>query len=407
MNTSCSPPVSPLTCAVLVERIGPYHVSRLSAASARLRTVAVEFFGMDSTYAWDKVPNAGGFQRVTLLEESERRPHRGQSLAARVSEALTRLAPTVVAIPGWSSEGALAALVWCLQKRTPAVVLSASSEVGLQRAGWKESIKRRIVRLFSAGVGGGTPQAVYLNRLGIPRDNIFLGYDVVDNGYFAEKATAASRDASSLRRSLGLPENYFLCVCRFIEEKNLPTFFQAYAGYRRAAGAAGWKLVLVGDGPLKPQLLQQREQLGLVDDILLTGFKQYQELPAYYGLASTFVLPSISETWGLVVNEAMAAGLPVLVSNHCGCATDLVRDGENGFTFDPRDAVKLTELMTEIASPRIDRAAMGQASRRIIARWTPDSFALSVQRAAESACAANLSIPKPMDRLLLRLLMNR
>ena len=407
MNIPCSPPLSPLTCAVLVERIGPYHFSRLSAAAARFRTVAVEFFGMDSTYAWDKVSDAAGFQRLTLLDESEPGRRRGPSLAARVSEALTRIAPAVVAIPGWSSQGALAALKWCLQTGTPAVVLSASSETGRPRARWKEALKRRIVRLFSAGVGGGTPQADYLARLGIPRSHIFLGYDVVDNGHFAEKAAAIRRDAARLRRSFGLPEKYFLSVCRFIEEKNLPILLEAYAAYRRQAGAAAWKLVLAGDGPLKPRLLEQREQWGLGDDLLLPGFKQYEDLPAYYGLANAFVLPSFSETWGLVVNEAMAAGLPVIVSNHCGCATDLVRDGENGFTFDPRDPVRLASLLTRLASPDTDLAAMGKSSRDIIARWTPDAFALSLQRAAETACATVRPTPKPMDQLLLRLLMNR
>jgi 1,2-diacylglycerol 3-alpha-glucosyltransferase len=407
MNASASSGFSTPTCAILVERIGPYHLSRLSAVAARFHTVAVEFFGMDSTYAWDRVPTAAGFQRLTLLDESGSGAGCCHSLATKVSEALTHISPDVVAIPGWSSHGALAALKWCLNTGTPAVVLSASSSVGKRRARWKEAIKKRIVRLFSAGVGGGTPQAVYLNRLGIPRDNVFLGYDVVDNGYFAEKAAAARQDAPSLRRSLGLPDQYFLCICRFIEEKNLSTLLAAYAAYRRAAGAGAWKFVLVGDGPLKAQLLQQLEQSGLVDDVVLPGFKQYQELPPYYGLASAFVLPSVSETWGLVVNEAMATGLPVLVSNHCGCATDLVREGENGFTFDPRDTARLTELLTNVASPGVDLATMAESSRRIIARWTPDAFALSLQRAAAAASTAPRRRLLPTDQLLLNLLLGR
>ena len=395
------------SCAVLVERIGPYHLSRLNAIAGRLPTFALEHFGMDSTYAWEKVSDAADFQRLTLLEHSKPGMRRDRALVAAVSETLTRVAPAVVAIPGWYSKGALAALNWCLQTGTPAVVLSASSEIGKQRTSWKEALKRRIVRLFSAGVGGGTPQADYLARLGIPRSNVFLGYDVVDNGYFTQGADDARRDTVDLRQSLGLPERYFLCICRFIEEKNLPLLLEAYAAYRRHAGAPAWKLVLVGDGPLKPKLLKLRDEFGLTEDLLLPGFKQYQELPAYYGLASAFVLPSLSETWGLVTNEAMAAGLPVIISNHCGCATDLVRDGENGFTFDPRDIVGLTSLLTKLASPETNLAAMGKSSREIIARWTPETFALSLQRAAEMAIAARPPVPKQFDRFLLWLMINR
>ena len=81
----------------------------------------------------------------------------------------------------------------------------------------------------------------------------------------------------------------------------------------------------------------------------MPGFKQYDELPIYYGLAGAFIHASTTEQWGLVVNEAMAAGLPVIVSERCGCAPDLVENGRNGFTFDPYDVDALTHLMLKMA----------------------------------------------------------
>lgn len=139
----------------------------------------------------------------------------------------------------------------------------------------------------------------------------------------------------------------------------------------------------------------------------MPGFKQYSELPAYYGLASVFILPSIKDTWGLVVNEAMAAGLPVLVSNRCGCAPDLVEEGCNGYTFDPYNVDALAGLMRKISADDCDRAAMGQASRDIIARWTPQTFAENLCKAAEAA----LNAPRPqanlLDKALLWALMRR
>src|SRR5205807_2078983 len=149
-------------------------------------------------------------------------------------------------------------------------------------------------------------------------------------------------------------------------KKNLARLLQAYALYRAAAGGASWKLILLGDGTLRADLERLRDELGLGEDVAMPGFKQYHELPSYYGLAGAFVHASTSEQWGLVVNEGMAAGLPVLVSRACGCAADLVRDGVNGFAFDPLDAGALAGLLGHMAGRGDgDLASMGEASRRI------------------------------------------
>jgi glycosyltransferase involved in cell wall biosynthesis len=145
----------------------------------------------------------------------------------------------------------------------------------------------------------------------------------------------------------------------------------------------------------------------LTNRVITPGFVQYPELPTYYGLAEAFVLPSTTEQWGLVVNEAMAAGLPVLVSNRCGCAADLVHEGRNGYTFDPYDVDELAGLLVRISSDDCSRKAMGEAGKEIISSWSPDTFAKSLWRAAELARASALAKPGVFDRLLLRLLIQR
>jgi 1,2-diacylglycerol 3-alpha-glucosyltransferase len=97
-------------------------------------------------------------------------------------------------------------------------------------------------------------------------------------------------------------------------------------------------LVVCGDGDLRPRLHALARELGLEQRVHWPGFVQYPDLPVYYALADAFILASTIEPWGLVVNEAMACGLPVLVSDRCGCAPDLVPEGQNGFTFKPRPA---------------------------------------------------------------------
>jgi glycosyltransferase involved in cell wall biosynthesis len=146
--------------------------------------------------------------------------------------------------------------------------------------------------------------------------------------------------------------------------------------------------VLVGDGPLRGELEAQVARLGLDSAVQFPGFRQYDELPPYYGLAEAFILPSTHEQWGLVVNEAMAAGLPVLVSERCGCTPDLVAEGENGTTFDPYDAAAIAEALRALPDDEEKRRAMGRDSRERIRAWTPETFARNLGAAAERARAA-------------------
>jgi len=164
---------------------------------------------------------------------------------------------------------------------------------------------------------------------------------------------------------------------------------------------------LLGDGPLKAELCRLIAELGLQQSILLPGFKQYDELPAFYALAKVFIHASTVEQWGLVVNEAMASGLPVLVSNRCGCARDLVQDGVNGFTFDPYEPSQMAEMMFRISDSGFPVSTFGSASSRIIAEWCPDRFASGLSDAVETALAAPQLQRSSLDRLLLQLLLKR
>ncbi len=374
-----------MKCAVLFARIGPYHHARLSAASQNLNLLAIEYSNIDLTYDWQPVLVNSCFQKVTLFKD---RAYQDQPIYIQKSvleSCLENSHPQAVAIAGWSNPIALMALAWCIRNRVPAILMSESTEQDEVRRFWKEIPKRRILRNISTALCGGQLQRDYLRKLGIPTNRIFLGYDVVDNAHFTNGAAQARQSASALWQQLGLPEHFFLASARFIPKKNLDRLLQAYAQYRTQAGTHAWSLVLLGDGPLKAQLCRQIEQLNLTSWVHLPGFKQYDDLPAYYGLANCFIHASTTEQWGLVVNEAMAAGLPVLVSNRCGCVPDLVQHGHNGYTFDPYNPNQLAELMLKISSGDCDLIAMGQVSQEIIAQWTPKTFADSLQKAIEMA----------------------
>jgi glycosyltransferase involved in cell wall biosynthesis len=294
-----------------------------------------------------------------------------------------------------------------MEQGIPMVVMSESARGDEPRTLWKEIIKRRIVDLYAAALVGGQRHVEYLVELGMPRERIFTGYDVVDNAYFEQRAreirNANPLQADETRKKHALPENYFLASARFIQKKNLPILIRAYAEYRQrseVAGNAPWDLVLLGDGPMRDTLNTQLSTLNLHAHVHLPGFKPYDELPVYYGLARAFVHASTTEQWGLVVNEAVASGLPVIVSDRCGCVPELVQD--NGFTFDPANESECAEWLLQMASLSGDeRRRLGDASYRIAANFTPDRFGEGLEQAAAVALKLPQKKPGVIDRALL------
>ncbi len=277
---------SPPHVAVLFYRIGPYHYARLKAAGSQLRVTAVEFSNVDPTYAWDLLEGSEGFDRLTLFSGTPVNELPANRIFKRVGEVLDQLAPQVVAVPGWYDRCSLAAIRWCMARHVPVVVMSETTAWDERRKWWKEALKRRVVRLCSAGLVGGSPHAEYLAQLGLPRNRIFFGYDAVDNAHFARGANEVRRKkeegrgqreegaegkvesrehrpaprgygaagraemgasdgglrtadygppTSDLRALHGLPDKYFLASARFVGKKNLSRLIEAYALYRKKA----------------------------------------------------------------------------------------------------------------------------------------------------------------------------
>lgn len=367
---------SQVKIAVMIARLGPYHVARMRALGQAVgpeQTLALEIAAENREYAWAPVAT-DGFRRLTLITDADYQDTTARLRATRTVEALDQTDPAYVAISGWGFPEARAAVAWCRRNGRVAIVMSESQERDEPRFRIKEIVKQQVVQAFDSALVSSGSHARYLERLGMGADRIARGYDVVDNEHFRKGAELARADAEALRAKFKLPERYFLCSARFIEKKNLARLLEAFAQYRAGNPAEPWDLVLMGDGPLRAELEAKRAALGLQSTAHFPGFKQYDDLPTFYGLASAFILPSTSEQWGLVVNEAMAAGLPVLVSNACGAAEELVVEGQNGFTFDPLDVRGLAELLTRMSAPSTDRAAMIRRSTEIVARWAPGRF---------------------------------
>ncbi|HZL92434.1 MAG TPA: glycosyltransferase [Vicinamibacterales bacterium] len=322
-----------------------------------------------------------------------------------MARALDEIRPDVVLTLGWFGARNIAALRWASLHDVAAVIASDSTQHDYARAWWKELVKRKILEVCSAAWAAGTLSAQYLAVLGVPVHKIVKGpIDTIDVSHFSDGAAKARTQAAHLRTRLDLPQEYFFASSRFSPEKNLPTLLNAFSAYRRRAGDAAWHLVLAGDGPLRNEIKRQIDDLDLSGAVKLAGWLGFDALPSYYGLAGAFVHASTRDTWAVVVNEAMAASLPVIVSNRCGCVPDLVYHGDNGFTFDPARPDVLADLMGRVAHGDCDRSAMGCASRDIIEGWTPDRYADSLREVIELALANSRAAPRIFNRVLLNCL---
>jgi len=386
--------------AIIWMRFGPYHLARLRAAGRVLAPVGyrvhgIEIAGTDSVYEWDVVAGEeSDFQRHTLFPGEDYNKLLPSRITAAVNECLDHLAPGAVSINGWGVPEARAALAWCRRHRVPAILMSETFPGGASYRPniVKELAKSWLVRRFDAALVGGEPHRQYVQKLGLPHDRIFRGYDVVDNDFFERGADQARGDAEALRKARELPTRYFFANTRFLPRKNIDGLLRSYRMYRDRMGEQSWGLVISGSGSIQTELRQLADSLGL-SDVRWPGFLQYPDLPVYYGLASAFIHPAKAEPWGLVLNEAVAAGLPVLSSLKVGSAHELIRDGESGYLFDPfsdssiADAmVRVTNLTTE------DHESMGQASRRIAAEWGPNRFGSGLAKALNAATRSRSAV---------------
>jgi len=191
----------------------------------------------------------------------------------------------------------------------------------------------------------------------------------VDNAYFSLRAEEAAATEPALRAKLNLEPHrpIILFASKLQTRKHADHLVEAYSALLKMTTSDPY-LVIVGDGEERENLQSRCQALGL-KDVRFAGFQNQSVLPQYFRLADVFVLPSRHEPWGLIVNESMAAGCPVIVSTDVGSGADLVTNGVEGFIYPVGDIPALTHALARVlASPEI-AAAMGEAARRRIATW--------------------------------------
>ena len=397
--------------AIIFEQFGPYHHARVAAlqTASPVPVVPAQMAAHTKVYEWASSMPVECEGLVTLC------PGGAEALSpVRLFFAARRFFRDqqieTVLLPSYSPATSLAVLLAAMSCRARLIMMN-ESHAGTERAkGWKRTLKRWLVGRFHAALVGGSPQKRHFMNLGMDAEKIFTGYDAIDDEFFARETDRIRQNSEGWRMRLGLPRRYILSLGRMVEKKNLGCLVVAYTKLRKRLGDDAPALVFVGSGDQESSLRSQAIELGLKvaeagksensagADVIFYGFRQIGENPAFYALADCFVLPSLWEEWGLVVNEAMACGLSIVVSQSVGCAEDLVWHGENGFRFAPTDSEDLADSLANLIADPIRRKKMGENSRKIIADWGCANFARNALKAIEATTLKSRSQRQTMDQ---------
>lgn len=301
-------------------------------------------------------------------------------LNARILSALKKSLPEAILCGGYSYVASWEALWWARKHDVPFLLWSESHQQDRRRQlAPVEFLKRQFLRRCSGFVVPGRSALDYLKTQNVGDQPTFIAPNAVDNKLFAVGADRARKHPTARREHLKLPRRYYLFVGRLVREKGIFELLKAYAQLdawmRQQIG-----LVIVGDGPCRLQL--QEVAAGVSPGtVVFPGFVHREELVDYYGLAEAFVLPTYTDTWGMVVNEAMACGLPVIVSQLAGCTADLVQEGCNGILVQSKDVASLEAAMKRIGGDAELIRRMGEVSARLILDYSPEKWAASVAEA--------------------------
>ena len=392
----------------LIKNLVPYHHARYEAFASSFSGEAhlIQVTNRDPFGVLEFKAPKSSYVLHSLFPERNNSDISSVELWQELGRCLEAIDPDCVCVSGWGMTIGRMMELWALRSRVPTVIFSESTEYDFERSFLKEGIKKQLVRAASSALVGGQAHREYMQQLGMDTNCIFLGHNVVDSSHFS---------APAVKRPDSLPDwfelnPYFLVCTRFGQKKNIPSLVRAYAlyyGRSREEGDQAFDLVIAGDGELRGEIEATVAASGVADKVKLLGAVDYSTLPWLYQNAQAFVHASTTEQWGLVVNEAMAAGVPVLISRRCGCAPDLVINDENGFQFDPFSEPDMAQVLWKFhCLPEKKRVSMGECSRKIIAQWGPARFAEGLSGAVNQVVGKKGSAAW-LPRLLLWMMLGR
>lgn len=281
--------------------------------------------------------------------------------------------PNIVVVPGYNGIANIILLFYTRLKNIKTITTVDSTKYDHPRWVLKETFKKFILNFSDFFFCYGKRAKEYLNELGVENERIHIRVQATHNKIITD-CYAKYKESNPHRETVKF-KNTFIYVGRLSEEKNINTLLYSFKDcLTNSASAKNWGLIIVGDGPTKESHIKLCETLSIKDHVMFIGGLTWSEVVAYYAFADVFVLPSLSEPWGLVVNEAMLCHLPIIASDHVGAVPELITP-ENGFIFEPNSTTELSKILNKFIHKEVDLEVMGNKSAELISTYTPENSA--------------------------------
>lgn len=337
--------------------------------------------GFGVSFAWD-VPLLDGYP-YQVMKNVAREPsvtRFGGCDTPEIYDILKRERPDAVLVNGWVVKTCLQALWACRRLGIPCLVRGEANLLRA-RAWWKHALHRLLLSQYSGYLYIGSANRDFYRFHGCREDRLFFAPYAVDNDVFAKAADERAALRKQLRDKFGLlPDAVVFLFAGKLEEKKRPLDIVRAASQLPLHLKPKMNIVFAGDGPLRP-LIEREAVLSGVHTIC-TGFLNQTVLPDAYAATDVLILPSdAGETWGLVVNEAMASGRPAIVSTLAGCARDLVVDGQTGYSFVCGNIAEMSSIMMRYLDHPAVAPAQGEAARVHIKQYRIQAAADGVEMA--------------------------
>lgn len=377
------------------ETFGPYHMDRCEACARdlgdRYEILGIEVASVGEIYRWDPTGPGKYFRKVTLFSNLNRDQVTRWRYFTRLIAACIRSKAKHIFLCGFQIPQVFFASIVLRLLGRYVVIMQDSKFDDKKRTMSKEWMKALLYRPYNAALVGSPRSKSYLEFLGLPKSRVFLGYDTVSMDRIARLAgsePAPAGVAHALR--------HFTVIARFVPEKNIALAIDAYAAYRRSHRGMPRELHLCGSGALEASLKEQVKRLGL-QGVHFRGYLQEEAIAKTLAASLALILPSVEEPFGLVVNEAIALGVPVIVSENCGARDLLVRQSVNGYLIEPDNIEGLAHLMGLLDRDAAEWARLASNSQSFRVLADTESFVKSVQDVIEalSPRARRRASPQP------------
>jgi glycosyltransferase involved in cell wall biosynthesis len=383
----------------LWESFGPHHIDRVQACcthfAGRYEVYGVEIATFDANYEWRGSIGTDRFLKVVLFPNSLRQKISNVRCFLRIVAACWRLRSKYLFFCNFNEPAVFAAALAMRILGRRLILMNDSKFDDKRRHLLKELAKTLFYLPYNGAIAAGHRSKSYLTFFGFREDRVAIGYDTVSVDRIRSMAAVEPAPGGVSHR-----KRHFTIVARFVPKKNLGLALDAYAHYCEQHPGTPRELHICGSGELESVLREQSERLGLTG-VRFLGYQPEHEVARVLGSSLALILPSVEEQHGLVINEAIAMGVPVLVSDNCGARDLLVRSGINGYVFEPDNAIGLAYLMDRLDGDAEEWARLASGNRQFADLADTKLFVAAVGRSIESLSRRRGNAgPRPGPRVL-------